>query len=614
MSASTADTFTDAFLAERVAYEHLLGRFRYCKPLGGWLRWNGMVWEICNEDQSGLEQVRQFIRALLMDAVARGDDADALKKYVGLQSKNRISAIELLARGIDGILTEPTAFDTDPWLLNARNGVVDLRTGELKPHDPDFMMMKVTAVDYVEGATHEDWSKAREAIPADAREWFDDRMGQAATGSMPDDDLIVVFQGGGENGKTTVIEGCMFALGTYADLISDRVLIGDARSHTTDVTDLFRLRMGVVEELPEHGKFSISRVKKAVGTPRMKARRIAKDNISWDSTHSIFISTNYLPVVEETDRGTWRRIAALRFRMVFVKPADVGKRGGAEKLESFERVSDLGLRDRLLKGKGQQEAVLATIVRSCVARGERGGDLLPLPDRVIRDTEEWREDSDILLRYINERLEFGAEWHVDGSELLRDFNDFLRGMNLAEWGDRLFSLRFGGHSETTHHGIQKKRIRLGQKGVGELSREPMADSFVGHPGPSGQYTAWLRVKFRPDRAHASTSNNDGSVQDVQGDVGDSLGDAYARTYEETLHTVHNPAQTTSVCSHREALERCAVDGCENVVEWVTIHLENGAWRVCNEHAEVEKLSAKGNRLIFAEWHPRAWFARDSVSD
>jgi len=43
--------------------------------------------------------------------------------------------------------TTEVTFDRHPDLLNVRNGVVDLRDGTLRPHDPNLMFTKVTMVD-----------------------------------------------------------------------------------------------------------------------------------------------------------------------------------------------------------------------------------------------------------------------------------------------------------------------------------------------------------------------------------------------------------------------------------------------------------------------------------
>jgi hypothetical protein len=37
---------------------------------------------------------------------------------------------------------------------------------------------------------------------------------------------------------------------------------------------------------------------------------------------SLFVTTNYIPVVNETDHGTWRRFALVVFPFTFRKPAE----------------------------------------------------------------------------------------------------------------------------------------------------------------------------------------------------------------------------------------------------------------------------------------------------
>ena len=48
-----------------------------------------------------------------------------------------------LARGVDGIPLDHEELDRDGWLLGVKNGVVDLRSGELRDADPaDLMTMQ----------------------------------------------------------------------------------------------------------------------------------------------------------------------------------------------------------------------------------------------------------------------------------------------------------------------------------------------------------------------------------------------------------------------------------------------------------------------------------------
>ena len=53
---------------------------------------------------------------------------------------NALRAALLLAQSETPIAAMADAFDFDPWLLNVLNGTIDLRTGELRPHQRDDMI------------------------------------------------------------------------------------------------------------------------------------------------------------------------------------------------------------------------------------------------------------------------------------------------------------------------------------------------------------------------------------------------------------------------------------------------------------------------------------------
>ena len=57
-----------------------------------------------------------------------------------------------LARSDAKISVGPDGLDADPWLLNCRNGTVDLKTGSLLPHDRKHLLTKIAAVDYLTSA------------------------------------------------------------------------------------------------------------------------------------------------------------------------------------------------------------------------------------------------------------------------------------------------------------------------------------------------------------------------------------------------------------------------------------------------------------------------------
>lgn len=187
----------------------------YCWA-GRWHHWTGSVWAEATE-VTVTEVVRQGLVRLVTDELAAGAEDARRGALVRLLSAGKLRAITGMARGL--VERDPAKFDADPLLLNTPSGVVNLRTGAVQPHDPALMMTKITKHPYMPGATHPDWTKALEALEPAEIDWFQRFMGQAATGVMSPEDRLLVMQGGGANGKTTVCSALSSSLGSYATTV-----------------------------------------------------------------------------------------------------------------------------------------------------------------------------------------------------------------------------------------------------------------------------------------------------------------------------------------------------------------------------------------------------------
>jgi putative DNA primase/helicase len=474
------DEFTDARLAEHVADEVLADR--YCAAGGlGWMEWNGVCWQRCDADIVR-DAVRDYFLRAYGEAAREGVDRRRLTEMHKCLSAHRIRAVFALTRGI--VTVDANRFDADPDLLNTPSGVVDLTTGGLLAHDPGLLMTKVTAADYAPGAKSQLWTDALGALPANQHEWYQRRMGQAATGYMPPDDVLLVCQGGGENGKTTLNGTIAHVLGDYAVPLSDRVLLADPSAHPTELMDLKGARLGLIEETPEARRLNVNRLKKTVGTQQITARYIARDSVTFTNTAAITISTNYRPVVEECDHGTWRRMLLVVFPYRFRKPHQ------AIDDPDRDRRGDPTLRQRLMSDADAQRAALAWIVEGAV-RWYADGRVMPAPpDAVITATEEWRGESDLILSYVRDRVVLDAAAHVMAAELLGDFNAWLAARGHPAWSDRTFAARFESHSSLDSHRVVKKKVRRGTA-TSTLSR--VEHAYPLPPTPS--YAAWAGLRF-----------------------------------------------------------------------------------------------------------------------
>ena len=447
-ASAAIDQFTDARLADTVGDGLLRGA--YCRTTAlGWLRWDGRRWDPC-EDGTVTEAVRQYALRRYMDALdaerrrmAEGQESDMseVNGWRKVQSASRIKAVLSLAGNVNGVLRDAAEFDTDPDILNTPGGVWNLLTGEREPHSPDRCITKITAVDYVPGAAHPAWQQALAAVPESARGWLRLRLGQALTGHMTDDERMVLMTGEGSNGKTTIMNAVFQAMGGYAASVPNSLLITQAASGgpSPEKMTLQGVRLAYIEETPEGRHLDTQALKEVVGTPNITARQLYKGLVTFGVTHSLFINTNHPPRVAETDNGTWRRLCRIDFPYRF-RPAH-------EPLEGpNDRHGTDGLK-RELKTQAALEAVLAWLMEGVADWRDRGCTLAGEdPEEVQVATRTWRHQSDIVLRFMDECLEFDRDRFVPTTALYKAYTEWSRANGHRDTPSNLFLDRIKTHT------------------------------------------------------------------------------------------------------------------------------------------------------------------------
>jgi len=265
--------------------------------------------------------------------------------------------------------------------------------------------------------------------------------------------------------------------------VPDRLFMANPGDHPTELTTLMGARFAVAEELAEGRNLNVKRVKDTLGTPTITARRMRSDNVTWLATHSLMLSTNYTPIVAETDHGTWRRLCLVVFPFKFVT---------AEKLADKTGDPRYRLRDPSVKRDlGTADAgVLAWLVDGARRWYDAGMVMPPMPKSVVGDTLAWRFEADPVMSYAAERLIVGDEakgWAVSAADLAADFNAYTEARGHKPWSLQTVNARFAGHESMAD--AERRLVRFGAKTTpsrpSALMMRPLAETA----------RSWVGVRF-----------------------------------------------------------------------------------------------------------------------
>lgn len=377
---------------DRVRYDH--GRRR-------WLIWSGHRWQ---PDQDGaIERLWLSILADRYRLALAAEDRERIRLVAEVQAagamNSAVTAGLELAASMEPIATRGDAWDPDPYLLGCENGVVDLRTGVLRPGRPEDMISRSTLIDFDPQATCPRWNRFLDEVFAGDAElviWFCMMIGSSLVGTSKE--LLVVHHGRGNNGKSVHIRVLRRAFGEYAVAISVETLVNAKREAGAATPDLMVLRGARVAFATEPDKAARLRggtLKRLVSIDQMTGRGLYGSPASWEPTHSLHLATNHLPTADDATDGFWRRIALVPWAVRFAKP---GEEGIPE---------DPNLAETLA---GEAPGILAWAVRGAAAYAA-GRSLWPFPAAVQAKTAAYRADEDKLGAFVLARVvyEKGAE-------------------------------------------------------------------------------------------------------------------------------------------------------------------------------------------------------------
>jgi len=375
---------------------------RWCDQWGKFLYFDERCWiadQIRRVELLAIETVKlMYVEASqVRDKDARKAMADHAKRSeADSRRKAMLSSVKCLLPVL------PEELDRDPYLLNVKNGTIDLRTGELRPHSRSDFLSKLAPVHFDEKAECPLWWEFLSRIlPEESIKFVQKAVGYSATGLTIEQVFFLLF-GGGDNGKTTFLEIIGGIMGDYAKETDPETFM--VKKHSGIPNDLAALRGArFVKSVETSGgrRMSEARIKQMTGGDTLTARFLHAEWFEFKPEFKLWLATNHKPVIRDSTHSMWRRVRLIPFEVQIPKE------------EQDKRLSE--------KLKAEYPGILNWIIEGALLWQH---ECLEPPESIRDATQNYREEMDDLADFLTERCITEPGASGTAGELYKAYTDW----------------------------------------------------------------------------------------------------------------------------------------------------------------------------------------------
>ncbi|MGG1254322.1 phage/plasmid primase, P4 family, partial [Brevibacillus agri] len=440
---------TDWGNAERFCQQHN-GIIRFNASNRKWMIWNGVTWREDDTEQI-IQLAKETIRSIYNECDFTEDEQERVKisKFAfKSESESKIRAFLKLAQAEKDIPIIPAELDADPWKLNVLNGVIDLKTGKLTPHDSSYLMTKVAPVNYVPEAQCPNWSQFIHKIMDGNHELIDfiqRAIGYSLTG-VTTEQVLFLLNGTGRNGKSTLLTTVQDLLGDYAQQTPSETLMSKNKTGiNNDIARLIGIRFVCASETDEGKRLDEPLIKQLTGGDKITARFLFREYFEFTPLFKLFLATNHLPNIRGSDEGIWRRVRLIPFQV---------------RIPDNEIDTQLGM-----KLRNELPGILLWAIQGCLKWQAEGLN----PPLVVQEaTDKYRSEMDIMANFVSERCDIGSNKETTIAVLYDNYRQWASEAGEYVLSQREFTKRL------RERGFDDKRIgKNGSRGLRGIEVKPL---------------------------------------------------------------------------------------------------------------------------------------------
>lgn len=356
----------------------------YCETWGTFLTWTGTHWQV---DENGLQVDRMMVATIdsIADEIQTAHSPDRRDELIAWRRKNKNDRpLQNSVNRLRSLLTINAAqLDTDPWKLTCTNGTLDLRTGELRPHDRTDYITRTADIVYDPAARDAKWLSYLHSLTGSDPSLmaFLRRVAGYCSTGLSKTQATFMLAGIGGSGKSTFVQALMAVLGGYARAIPFELFLAkNSDKRKWSLAEASQCRLIVCEESEEGQRFNAALIKSVSGGTKIEAERKGGHPFEYKPLFKVMFVCNDAPYVSDTDSGFWRRMYLV-------------------KCDHLPTKRDEDLQPYLCESPAARAAILAWMVAGAVEYAERGLD----PPEIVRNASQaYRDDQDPLREMLEE--------------------------------------------------------------------------------------------------------------------------------------------------------------------------------------------------------------------
>lgn len=400
--------YTDMGNAERFI-DKFANDIKYCPEEGHWYIWDKDRWVIVSKKAGVMRYAKITAKEIEEEAES---ETDTLRKRIlkkhALSSQNapKLKNMIDVATSDKKIQVPSSKFDSNNWIINVANGMVDLRGKSLKlvEHDKNQYITKIMPVKCKPDETCPKWENFLNTIMENNQgmiRFIQRCVGYALTGNTSEQCLFFLY-GSGANGKSTFLETIRGLLGSYAQN-ADFNSFMKKDGIRNDLARLKGARFVSAIEAGSGQKFDERIIKMSTGQDTITTRFLYKEYFEYEPNFKIFLAANHMPKIEDKDHSIWRRIIRINFNVKIPK-----------------RKQDKNLRKQL---EQEYPGIMNWAIEGC--KDWQANGLNP-PKEVLAAVEEYRDEMDPIRKFLRECCEIKAGEKIVKSELFSAYEQWCR--------------------------------------------------------------------------------------------------------------------------------------------------------------------------------------------